>query len=235
MGWEVQVTGDGPDLRSLAETLTDGPVRIVERGSDYFLLADSFDALEEVEKVRAEAERVLESLSGSSALVLGTASPFRVGGIYLRERGKPDQVFLLLEPTVITLRGFAPTLVVTDAHGNTVTHRPADPTRGHLKKALSDPNVAKALRLRGDDKLGWIELYRLLEVILNAVPMNDVVAAGWASEKEIRNFKHTANSVDALGDHSRHGAEPTQAPQHPMELSDARELIDRLLNSWLRS
>jgi hypothetical protein len=235
MGWEVQIAGDKPDLHSLSESLTDGAVRILEKEGNYYLLADTFEALTDVDTVRAEAARILQSLSGSSALVLGTVSPFGVGGIYLREPGESDQAFFLVQPAVLQVRGFAPTLVVADEHGNTVTHRPGDPARVHLKNALADPNVAKALRLRGQGELAWVDLYRILEVILDAVPLKDVVAAGWCSETEIRSFRHTANSVGALGDDSRHGAEQTQPPKRPMLLGTARELIDRLLNAWLKS
>jgi hypothetical protein len=62
-----------------------------------------------------------------------------------------------------------------------------------------------------------------------------VAAAGWASEAQLRRFKHSANSVKAAGDEARHGVEATAPPVDPMTITEAKSLVDILLARWLGS
>jgi hypothetical protein len=48
-------------------------------------------------------------------------------------------------------------------------------------------------------------------------------------------FKHMANSPGALGLNARHGPETTQPPSKPMNISEARLLINSITYAWLRS
>src|SRR6266849_8946952 len=106
--------------------------------------------------------------------------------------------------------------------------------RSRSWRCWQDPRgCAKALRLRDDDSRGWVELYRLYEVIESDIGRPVIVANGWVSDRDIGRFKHTANSVEAAGDEARHGKEETDPPARPLSLAEARTLIDRLLSGWL--
>lgn len=48
-------------------------------------------------------------------------------------------------------------------------------------------------------------------------------------------FRHTMNSVAALGAEARHGVEQTTPPTDPMPTSQAREFIRDLLVQWIAS
>ena len=79
--------------------------------------------------------------------------------------------------------------------------------------------VARVLCLHGNDKLDWVNLYRIFEIICGDVGGSDAIAASiWASKAAIRRFKHTANSPGAIGDESRHGSERDQPPADPMHI-----------------
>ena len=83
--------------------------------------------------------------------------------------------------------------------------------------------------------MGWVDLYRLFEVIeAGAGGARALVDGGWASNAQIRRFKHTAKSVAAAGDEARHGAEHGERPADPMTLDEARGFIDGLLRRWLQ-
>jgi len=60
-----------------------------------------------------------------------------------------------------------------------------------------------------------------------------MIELGWVTNDKLERFTHTADSVGAVGDDARHGRERTQPPPRPLSLSAARDLIDRLLRSWL--
>ena len=62
-----------------------------------------------------------------------------------------------------------------------------------------------------------------------------IIKAGWATKAEVERFTHTADSAVAVGDDARHGHEKFQPPKKPMSLADAKDLITRILKSWLDS
>ncbi|WP_166636511.1 hypothetical protein [Fonticella tunisiensis] len=50
----------------------------------------------------------------------------------------------------------------------------------------------------------------------------------------IDNFKHTANHPAAAGDGARHGFMKNQAPRNPMDIVDAKQLIEAIFKKWIR-
>jgi hypothetical protein len=105
--------------------------------------------------------------------------------------------------------------------------------RSWTKQARLRPAVQKALRLRGIPSLGWVELYRILEVVTTEKDLDEIISLGWATRAELRRFKHTANNVAVSGDDARHGADREDAPKPPMTLPEGQRLIDRILSAWL--
>jgi hypothetical protein len=125
---------------------------------------------------------------------------------------------------------------ITRSDGTTEVANPADSVPGWVRLRLANPKVAKALRLLGTEEHDWVSLYRLYEVIEDDVgSLDNIVRHRWATKASIRRFKHTANSLGAVGDASRHGKELTMSPPDPMDLGEARALIEVILHNWLRS
>ena len=81
--------------------------------------------------------------------------------------------------------------------------------------------------------LDWVDLYRIYEVIESDMGRSVILAKRWATNADIKLFKHTANSVAATGDQARHGKETSTPPVKPLTLSEARALVDTLLRAWL--
>jgi hypothetical protein len=134
------------------------------------------------------------------------------------------------------IRGGLTSIVVTRADGTVEEHRPSDPAPKWLARALANQSVARALRLRDADGLSWTDLYRLYEVVeKGAGEGNAIVTSGWATQSQVRRFKHSANSVTAAGDGARHGVEPTDPPADAMSLGEARSFVDGLLRRWLEN
>jgi hypothetical protein len=57
---------------------------------------------------------------------------------------------------------------------------------------------------------------------------------GWATKTEESRFSQTANSAEAVGDAARHAQGKVKAPADPMPLGEARTLIRRILEKWIR-
>ncbi len=233
MQWWVEVGGDGADLSMLAESLSNGATSITRHEGGFILTCEGFSNLDSARAVAEHAKQVVAMLAGSARLLLGGRASITVGAVYrVRDDGKRD-TFILTEPGRFELRGMPVTTVVSKSDGTQEVHRPADPIRAWVALAKADGAVAKALRLRDDDSRGWVELYRLYEVIESDIGRPVIVANGWVSDRDIGRFKHTANSVEAAGDEARHGKEETDPPARPLSLAEARTLIDRLLSGWL--
>ena len=230
--WEVQIVGDAADLAMLAETFT-GPAVFVEvRNGEHVLRSEKFGEHDSADEIRRKAEEIMTALSGSARLVLGAQGSLGVGTVY---RVKPDggrDKFVHIEPVELRFRALPPTVKITRTDGSVEIKRPADPIASWLEKAAGDQAVAKVLRLRDEDDLGWVELYRIYEVI--EADVGSIPTQGWATEKALRRFKHTANSVGAVADDARHGKETTQPPKNPMSLPEARSLLDGIVQKWLQ-
>lgn len=233
MHWCVEVFGDRADLNMLADSMSGLSTSITKEADKFILRSNAFDVLDVPRTVAEKAKEILAALSGSTRLILGGHTSMSVGGIYrVGDNGGRD-IFLIAEPGTYQMRGFAPTMVVTRSNGTEEIHRPADGIPSWLALATTDDAVAKALRLRDEDSLGWVELYRIYEVIESDIGRSAILANGWASDADIRLFKHTANSVAATGDQARHGKETTTPPAKPLTLWEARTLVDALLRAWL--
>jgi hypothetical protein len=231
--WCVEVTGDHGAMNMLAESMAGSSTTITLEEGKFILQSDAFDDHDTAQDVAGKAKDILSTLSGAVRLKLGGHTSMAIGSAYrVRDSGGRDY-FIMPEPAQIKLRVFPATLVVTKSDGTQEIDRPADQVGRLAKLAANDDRVAKALRLRDHDDLGWVELYRIYEVVDSDIGRSKIVANGWASAPEINLFKHTANSVTAVGDQARHGKETEKPPANPMTLTRAKKLIDAVLNGWL--
>jgi hypothetical protein len=234
MKWEIQISGDTRDLKELSKSLVNDELRIIERDGQFYLESTRFEGLSRSEEVRSVASEMLPILTGATRLALGGRVPLGLGGIArLREDGTRE-IFLLVSD-MIHVTGVV-TVEIQGSNGTVHVVNPADKVPDWVNLGLADPKVAKALRLLGTEEHDWVSLYRLYEVIEDDVGgMQEIVEKGWATKSYIRRFKHTANSPAAVGDASRHGKESTAVSPNPMDLGEARSLVEIILHNWLRS
>lgn len=230
MEWMVYIAGDDFDLRELSKSLTLPELCIIEEENLYYLKSTNFNQLKNADEVRNKAEEILSLINGASRLALGTRKPITMDSVVkITDDGREEKTYFELEKTV-TMR---------DSVGATIDGREvhqADPIPDWIKVAQSNKNVAKVLRLIGNFGYDWVNLYRIYEIIESDVGgSSKITQKGWATKKAIRRFKHTVDSVGAIGDPARHGMEETQPPKNPMIFSEAKSLIETILYNWLRS
>ncbi|MGH9340095.1 MAG: hypothetical protein ACRD1R_11045 [Acidobacteriota bacterium] len=100
--------------------------------------------------------------------------------------------------------------------------------------ALKSPAVAKALRLF-DGPADWVNLYRMLEVVEDAVGGRQaLVALGWISKGDLERFTISSNHPRVSGDRARHGV-MKGTPKRRMDLQEARALLKGLLRRLVRA
>lgn len=100
--------------------------------------------------------------------------------------------------------------------------------------ADGDATVARVLRLIdlmlvGDEDIDWSAAYAALEAI--ETDAGDT-RGDWYSTAQRRRFTGTANSIEAVGDESRHGR-PYDAPSDPMSSLQASWFIRGITARWL--
>lgn len=236
MKWQVQLSGDDLDLRELCKSLTDADLRIHENNGQYFLESSKFEQLTTQQEVSSLAAEILTAITGAVRLSIGRRTPLHVVSIV---RGRPDggrNIFVTVEDQVSIRNGQGVGMQITRADGTIEVINPIAHIYRWVKMSLSDPKVAKALRLFGTGEHDWVSLYRLYEVIEEDTGgIDNIVRHGGTTKASIKRFTHTANSPTAAGDTSRHGTESTMPPPDPMALDEARSLVKVILHDWLRS
>jgi hypothetical protein len=231
MEWQVEMNGNMADLSALSQTLTGVDVKIAQDGQSYILMSSEFDPNLCAEAVREKALNIADQLNGAARLALSATSPIRVGPVYRVHDDGTRDVYLCPEPAALRISGFAPTIVISHADGTVEESHPADPVRQWLLLAQNDERVDLVLKIFATGDESWSNLYKVLEI----VGVKAAASGGWAAKKSMELFKHTADSLAAVGLDGRHGVERTQPPKKPMNISEARSLIRTVVHAWLRS
>lgn len=229
MEWHVQLKGHGLDLQELSKCLTTPALLIRKSGGNYILQSSSFDALEDPDAVSDAAAAVLALIYGAARLGFGVERPITVSGIIEIRDGR--RIFHEALSDGFEFRA-AMSMQITHGDGRVEIHLPAEKVPDWVAMAQRDRHVAKVLRLLGPGINSFAELYKIYEVVEHDVG-GRVWRAGWASEADVRRFKHTANSPEALGDLARHGAETTDPPKAPLSRHEASALVQKVVLAWL--
>jgi hypothetical protein len=232
--WTVGITGNDADLAELAKSLTTPQLLITKKFGSFALESTTFLATDTEGAVRAKAERLLESISGTSRLAFSLLSPLSVTWVALNNDDGSVQAHMTVHET-ISMRDTV-SVSITHADGTVETHNPADIVPDIVAQALKHKVVGEVLKLLARSDKDWVNLYRIFEVVANDVGGLDAMAAqGWASKSELRTFKNTANSPGAIGHDARHGVDTGQPPAAAMQLSEATTLLQRIVQKWVQT
>ena len=239
--WQVQVQGWTSDLEHLARHFASTPFRVSkdERDGGFLYESDSFARCQTSEEVLKLANDELCVLSGVLKMMRDSPEPLRTDAVYRRNASGGRDVFVHIQEALQVRSELSEVSVtVADADGNVIT-RPAPPPRivTIAQLAATDTSVAKAMRLLAAlDHKSWVGMYRIHEVIEADVGSESALKKrGWGSARNLRRFKHSANSVTVAGDSARHGREVEQPPKHPMSVDEAAAYLNCVLRSWLSS
>jgi hypothetical protein len=128
-----------------------------------------------------------------------------------------------------SIRGFSTVnLISPDGLAQLATMSGTQPLGSAVLQAMTlDSAVNEALILHGEDDLRWSQVYDIVEFLGGVA---GVVKAGYATDKQTRSVKQTAN-------HHRHLGSPKKSalPSHPPTLAEASEFARSLLKCWIAS
>jgi hypothetical protein len=229
-GWWARLEGQEFDLEALAGALGDrSPVQIRQFDGRYYLRMAEFDQLNESGDVETRAGEVLRLVNGAARVEYGDTREVRVDAAARVHPNGQIQHFVHLSGAVHARARVSATLTV---NGESVpaAREPTIAERA-VETALNDPQAERALRIFGRDDMDYRDLYHVFE-IAEAATGNGIYSDGTVTTAEVRRFKHTANSVHALGDQARHGHEATRAPSQPTSFVEAQALVGRVLRVW---
>jgi hypothetical protein len=220
-------------LNELVLATQDGDPTIIKTKNGYGLRHSKFQTCESHKEVEIVASETVQLISGICKVLLSSRAQIRVSGI---TRYLPDgkrQMFDSLEDTLYIGANVSTTL--TNSDGTITTEHQADPVLRWLSLAQGNEHIAKVFRLLNGPEISWAALYNIYEVIeKEAGGSRRISAAGWVSNATINRFKHSANSPSVGGDSARHGVESTSPPSDPMDLAEARAMVEMILHGWLR-
>jgi hypothetical protein len=94
-----------------------------------------------------------------------------------------------------------------------------------VHKANSDPAINEAISLRGDQELGWPQIYDIIEFLGGA---DEIARNGSATKKRIRDIRQTANHFRHLG-----SAKKCPLPAILPTIAEARTFVNDLLRRWM--
>jgi len=240
--WQMQVNGDQRDLEFLANIFEVGAQKVLRdpQGDGYLYESDAFRSCSSSEEVEQIGGRELAILSGILKLERDARAVLQYGAVHkLYQDGRRDIFVRIKESVQARVDVGAVTVQVTDAGGSVVaTPSPPQPRAAKLLTlSVADEAVEKVLRLlSAPDVITWVGLYRLHEVIeANVGGQHTLEKMSWGSAEGLRRFKHSANSVQVGGDHSRHGSEQQAPPRNPMSLAEAEAYVKYIVQAWLAS
>lgn len=236
--WQVQILGYVSDLEHLVRHFVTGPQRVLrdQIDSGFIYESDVFLSENDPHEVLSLARAELQVLSGVLRFTRNSLQPLKAGAVFrLRQDGVRDTFVFSHGVTGVHIEVGEPSVHILDVDGKPVPQPVNIPQSVRLSLlALNDPEVAKAMRLLASSTYSkWVEMYRLYEVVEESVGgQRELVKRNWCAVDAIRRFKHTANSVSALGDESRHGREDTNPPRDPMTHDEGTAFLNCILQSW---
>ena len=234
MEWMVYIAGDDFNLQELSKLLTSPKLCLIKEENEYYLKATSFNQLDNSGEVRNKVEDILSLINGAARLALGTRKPLTTGVIKKIKDDGAREGFCHVTDQITFRDAYNITTVSND--GIVQEFHQSSQISNWVKVAQSNENVAKVLRLLGNFDYDWVNLYRILEVVMKDVGgTSNIIKRGWATDKSITRFKRTAQSPEVIGDLARHGIQKDEPPEDSMTVSEAKSFIETILHKWLRS
>jgi hypothetical protein len=220
--------GDVEAVRRLAPRLQSPRIGIDDDGGQIYLVSSEFESLTSRDDVLALASQMIVTLRGA----------MRVAGIVEHDPIQPDAVverggdgsesrtvYRFAQSAAMIAEAFPPTVLING------TLAPIPGLK--VEAALDNDHVARALALLAREPT-WYDLYKVLELIEQDVGGERALQSlSWEQADELRRFTHTANNAGALGLDARHARLDWQPPANPMPLTDATDMIRRLMEKWL--
>jgi hypothetical protein len=230
---KAELNGHGFDLDALMDLFPSGPIRVVRENGAHYLLADEIDNRPQGVQYYEVAPKVLETVNGLARVVNSVYQAVELSGYYF----EGEQRHVVVKPGSAAIRVCAgtPRVVVTNSDG-VVQAPPAPHGPQRAAVATTHPTVTEALAIMSQPTaLGWIELYKVFEIVCDSVKPNTLDKIGLASAHDRSAFRASANRPDVSRADARHARMSGGVPKHHMSLPEGRRFISDLVRAWIDS
>jgi hypothetical protein len=214
------------DLEDLVDLLPAGELRVVKEGDRYYLTALEIDNPPTEKQFCEVAPDTLARVNGLGRAHNPSFRPVQLTGTY--QEGDHRHHVVTAGTIEVRAKVYA-AAVVTSPHD-----KPTPPPVGPRHAAVKDANVSEALAIMGQPSiLSWVELYKIYEIVRASGALHTAAQAAGLTPIELKLFTHTANHPEASGDDGRHARSQQRPPKNPMSIEQARDLVSRLVRTWL--
>ena len=232
--WKAWIEGEGFDLDTLGELFPTGdPLVAQDLSGGYYLESVALqDSNGQIDQDAARA--LIKRINGIGRAINSGYQPVMLTGRYTEPDGS---VTIALTTAALTVRPTFKAVGIVTRNGVPV---PPPPPRGprYAKLAEQDSDVADALRVLGQpDPLDWYDIYKVWEIVENAVGgPRQVEQRGWATKADIDRLTASANHPGISGDDARHARmKGTPGANRSMTMNEADDLVRRLVARWIES
>lgn len=233
MTTKAWLEGDPHDLRVLAQLLTDGDTRVVHDAEKdaYYLTAPEIDSPPSGTAFYEAAKKLVTLVNGFGRMANTGFRPVKLNGGFSEGDSEHRVIFVESAAEIRVSVGVA-TVTVTRPDGTVV---PASPSPWPARFALVDkhPEVVEVLEIMSRlEPVGWVELYKVHEVIRHSIAPDKIYELGWADKPTDSAFTGSANLPGVSGSGARH-ARMEGNPKRTMTMAEGRDYISALLIKWL--
>jgi hypothetical protein len=225
---KARLDGHEFDLQDLADWLPSGDIRVAKDDMGYYLSAAVIDNPPEGKTFYEAAHDLLPIVNGMGRLKSAKFRPVKLDGRY--QDGEKRHTVVGVGTIEVRSRVHA-VGIITGPDGKV---KPQPPTPGIAYAGLTGrPEVAEALTILATPAGGWVELYKVYEIIRDAVSPIPLDKSGLATKEEISAFTCSANRPDVGGLAARHARIAGGLPKRTMTELQAHEFIGRLMRAWM--
>ena len=226
---KARLSGHKSDLERLAEWLSDGPTRVAKDDDGYYLAADVIDDPPAGRTYYQVAQERLAIANGLGRVRDPSFRPVQLTGRY--QDGDQGSIVVLAAAAEARCCVTAVAVVI----GPDGAVKQDRPPRGVEYAVLveSRPEVAEAVKILATDPLGWVEMYKVFEIVRAEVNPTGLERSGLATKDEISAFTASANRPDVSGQAARHARMGGAPPKRIMSELEGRRFIADLVRAWM--
>jgi len=235
MNWVVYMAGEAKIFGELSEVFKriDG-YEINKDDHGFFLTSNEFESLNDAGEIKKRAEILFNRINSSLKLLGGGFTSLSVSSI---DQIRPDGsriMGMFLQEGIAFSASARNSIIKSDgtAIDEDISTFDHDVLRKTIIVAPMDPAVEEVLNRLKQQPLDWVNLFRIYEIIKKDAGK---MILKWATQGEIKNFSHTAQSPEAIGSQARHGIETSTPPTNPMSFDKAKDLIGTIYKGWINS
>lgn len=231
MKWQVNLIGDSEDLEYLNRIFHSPDLLVCREKDRFFLESSSFNNFSDVKDVKRETEKFLTAINATKEIARPSSTQIKRGSIHAIIDDKHRTLYA--EGKILVSTKCRGRLTIIKKDGTIDDSPPESPMTRWIPLMDSDEKIQRAYRLINHDYSSYGGLYKIIEVVQedNFPP----VLENGEFYRDIRRFKHTAESYAAIGESARHAHSRFTSPETPMELSTAKDLVTRIVRKWLDS